>query len=163
MEEIEKNIKELKMVIGLIGESCTGKTTIIKELEKQLEFKVYTGKDYLKLDKNPINAKNMFKCMLEESKGELIIYVITEKEHLELLPKNALRVLVTAELDLIKERFSKRMQNNLPKPVEMMIERKHGMFDDIEYDLCLAHEDVFIQVKKITEYLKKKTVESLSE
>lgn len=46
--------------------------------------------------------------------GDDLIYVITEKEHLSFLPDGAVRVLVTAELDTIKERFKARMHGVLP-------------------------------------------------
>lgn len=130
------------MVIGMIGESCTGKTTLVNELKKHIDLVEYSGKDYLKLDKNPNNAKIAFKELLQNSNDQIIVYVITDKEHLKLLPEEAIKVVVTAELEVIKERFSKRMNNNLPKPVEMMLERKHGMFNDIKCDLTLSNGDI---------------------
>ena len=141
------------MVIGIIGESCTGKTTIVNKLKETITLREYSGKDYLKVDKNPSNAKVKFKSMLLESYDEVIVYVITEKEHLEMLPEDATRVLVTADLELIKERFKKRMHNNLPKPVEMMIERKHGMFDNIKNDLHLLSDDLDDNIDKIINIL----------
>ena len=45
-----------------------------------------------------------------------------------------MRVLVTAELDTIKERFKARMHGVLPPPVEKMLEQKHGCFDGGEYE-----------------------------
>ena len=41
---------------------------------------------------------------------------------------------MTADLETIKERFTARMHGNLPAPVALMLERKHGMFDSGEYD-----------------------------
>jgi hypothetical protein len=38
------------------------------------------------------------------------------------------------DLETIKERFTARMHGNLPAPVALMLERKHGMFDSGEYD-----------------------------
>ena len=58
-----------------------------------------------------------------------MIYVISEPEHLPLLPGGALRVLVTADLELIKARFAGRVKGNLPAAVAAMLERKHGSFD----------------------------------
>ena len=121
------------MTIAIIGESCTGKSTIAAELSKLTERRIFTGKDYLKLAKNADEAKQIFTKMLSESSD--IIYVISEIEHLELLPVNAIRVLVTAEIDVIKTRFAKRMNGNLPAPVATMLETKHGLFDDIVYQL----------------------------
>ena len=37
------------MLIGIIGESCTGKSTLAERLKAQLNAEVYTGKDYLRL------------------------------------------------------------------------------------------------------------------
>jgi len=61
--------------------------------------------------------------------------VISEKEHLPLLPEGALRILVTADLELIKSRFAQRMRGNLPAPVAAMLEKKHGCFDAEPYDI----------------------------
>ena len=111
------------MVIGIFGESCTGKSTLAKEISKELSCKVFSGKDYLRLAKNEAIAKKVFTNLLNEAiDGENIIYVISEREHLPLLPQEAVRILVTAELDVIKSRFAARMGGVLPKPVEMMLE-----------------------------------------
>lgn len=40
------------MVIALIGESCTGKSTIAEELKKRTNAEIITGKDYIRLAKN---------------------------------------------------------------------------------------------------------------
>ncbi len=40
------------MVTGIIGESCTGKSTLADKLKSLLCAEVYTGKDYLRLSKN---------------------------------------------------------------------------------------------------------------
>jgi len=125
------------MVIGVIGESCTGKSTIAEEIARRTNARVYTGKEYMKLAKSEADAKRQFIDLLSENeKGDShIVYVITETDHLSFLPPKALRILVTAELGVIKERFSKRMNGNLPPPVAAMLEEKHGMFDDAEHDL----------------------------
>ena len=125
------------MVIAIFGESCTGKSTIADELAKRTNAMVFTGKDYIKLAKSEAEAKKQFIELLarNETAGELIIYVISEKEHLPLLPDRAVRVLVVAQLDTIKERFAKRMNGKLPEPVAKMLEKKHGLFDSEKYDL----------------------------
>lgn len=124
------------MVIGIIGESCTGKSTLADKLKHLLLAEVYTGKDYLRLTKNETIAKKLFQQKLDDAvSGKHIIYVISEKEHLPLLPKKAFRVLVTADLDIIKERFALRMRGNLPDPVAVMLERKHGCFDNEAHDI----------------------------
>lgn len=53
-----------------------------------------------------------------------IAYVISQKELLTLLQDKATRILVTADLDMIKERFAQRMNRELPVPVAAMLERK---------------------------------------
>jgi len=118
------------MVIGIFGESCTGKSTLAEKIAASFPCEIYTGKDYLRLAKNESVAKGMFHKKLEAAvSGGNIIYVIAEKEHLALLPEGALRILVTADLEKIKSRFSQRMRGNLPAPVAAMLEKKHGCFD----------------------------------
>ena len=118
------------MVIGIFGESCTGKSTLAEKIAASIPCEVFTGKDYLRLAKNENIAKLLFQKKLTAAvAGENIIYVISEKEHLPLLPEGALRILVTADLEIIKSRFAQRMRGNLPAPVAAMLEKKHGCFD----------------------------------
>lgn len=125
------------MVIVLFGESCTGKSTIADGLCRAAKAKAYTGKDYLKLAKNEPEARLVFTSLLKEYEQgpEVIVYVASEKEQLSLLPDKAFRVLVTADLDVITERFAKRMGGNLPTPVLAMLEKKHCMFDAERHDM----------------------------
>lgn len=133
------------MVIGIFGESCTGKSTLADKLKGRINAQVYTGKDYLRLEKNEATAKQSFQAKLREAiGGENIIYVISEKEHLALLPDGSIRVLVTADLEVIKTRFAGRMHGNLPAPVAAMLERKHGCFDMEPYNIHVisGHTDL---------------------
>ena len=124
------------MVIGIFGESCTGKSTLAEKIAAGFPCEIYTGKDWLRLAKNENIAKVMFQKKLNAAvKGENIIYVISEKEHLPLLPEGALRILVTADLETIKARFAQRMRGNLPAPVAAMLEKKHGCFDNEPHDM----------------------------
>ena len=124
------------MVIGIFGESCTGKSTLAEKIAASLPCEVFTGKDYLRLAKNENIAKAMFQKQLNAAvNGENIIYVISETEYLPLLPEGTLRVLVTADLELIKSRFAQRMRGNLPTPVVTMLEKKHGCFDAEPHDI----------------------------
>ena len=76
------------MVIGIFGESCTGKSTLAEKIATSFPCEVFTGKDYLRLAKNENIAKVMFQKKLTAAvSGENIIYVISEKEHLSLLPE----------------------------------------------------------------------------
>ncbi len=124
------------MVIGIIGENCTGKSTVAEHLKSKFNAQVFTGKDYLRLAKSEEEAKRLFREKLNAAvDGENIIFVIAENELLELLPDDAIRILVTADIEVIKERFAKRMNGQLPEPVEKMLEKKHGCFDSVEYDI----------------------------
>ncbi len=126
------------MLIAIIGENCVGKSTLANEITKRLDAKVYSGKDYLRLEKNPSMAIEKFKDILKTSvAGENIIYLITEKEHIDFLPDGAFKIVLTADLDVIKERFKNRMHGNLPAALEKMLEAKHGMYHDLKCDLKL--------------------------
>ena len=130
------------MVLGIIGESCTGKSSIAGELSNRMNTTVYTGKDYLKLAKNENEAKKRFKDLLssDEASNSVFIYIISEREHLPLLPPDAIRILLVSDLDVIKERFAKRIGGKLPPAVAEMLERKHGLFDDEQYDLKICND-----------------------
>lgn len=129
------------MVIGIFGESCTGKSTLAEKLSVCFPCEIVTGKDYLRLAKNEGIAKALFQKKLNTAvNGENIIYVISEKEHLALLPEGALRILVTADLELIKTRFAQRMRGVLPAPVAAMLEKKHGCFDAEPCDIHVTFE-----------------------
>ena len=140
------------MVIGIFGESCTGKSTLAERIAAGLSCEIYTGKDYLRLAKNENIAKVMFQKKLTAAvNGENIVYVISEKEHLPLLPEGTLRILVTADLDTIKSRFAQRMRGNLPAPVAAMLEKKHGCFDAQLHDIHVisGETDLDTVVEKI--------------
>ena len=123
------------MVIGIFGESCTGKSTLAEKIAAQLPCEIFSGKDYLRLAKSESMARAMFQKKLAAAvDGEHILYVIAETEHLSLLPEGSLRVLVTADLETIRARFAQRMRGNLPAPVAAMLERKHGCFDAAPHD-----------------------------
>ena len=126
------------MLIAIIGENCVGKSTLAKKLNEILKGTIFSGKDYLRLEKSPSAALATFKNLLKASvTGENILYIVTEKDHLALLPEGAIKIVLTAHLDVIKERFKERMNGNLPTPVEKMLETKHGMYDTLECDLKL--------------------------
>ena len=119
------------MVIGIIGENCSGKSTLAEAIKNTIEAEIITGKDYLRMAKSESEAILLFKTKLNDALTDKnIIYVISEKEHIRLLPDGAVRILVKADIDTIKVRFKERMHGNLPAPVEQMLERKHGMFDN---------------------------------
>ena len=123
------------MVIGIIGENCSGKSTLAEAIQKDIHAEIVTGKDYLRMAKTEGVAAALFTEKLRKAVfGDNVIYVISEPEQLSLLPAGAVRILVYADLDTIKERFRARMHGNMPAPVAQMLERKHGIFDGEVYD-----------------------------
>lgn len=112
------------MLITIMGDSCTGKSTVAKAVADKIGAQVFGGKDYLRMAKNEDSAAALFREKLENSVcGENIIYVITEKELLSLVPEGGTKVFVNASLDTIKERFAARTHGVLPPPVAAMLER----------------------------------------
>ncbi len=123
------------MVIALIGENCSGKSTLAEKIKNALGAEIITGKDYLRMAKSEGEAEALFKKKLNSAVScGGIVYVIADRDLLRLLPDGALRILVSADIDTIKARFASRMNGVLPAPVAAMLERKHGIFDSGEYD-----------------------------
>lgn len=119
-----------------LAKAAPARVPLRRKLPPAFSCEIYTGKDYLRLAKNENIAKVMFQKKLTAAvNGENIIYVISEKEHLTLLPEGALRILATADLELIKSRFAQRIRGNLPVPVASMLEKKHGCFDSEPHDI----------------------------
>lgn len=124
-----------EVVIGVIGENCSGKSTLARQIKSAFGGEIITGKDYLRMAKSESEAERLFKEKLKNAvAGENVIFVISEKEHLVFLPDGAIKILVQTDLETIKQRFKMRMNGTLPPPVETMLERKHGIFDDGVYD-----------------------------
>ena len=123
------------MVIGIIGENCSGKSTLAEKIKAETGAEIITGKDYLRMAKSESEAEALFRDKLKKAVcGDHLIYVISEQEQIKLLPEGAVKILAYADLGTIKARFSARMHGNLPAPVALMLEKKHGMFDNGEYD-----------------------------
>ena len=57
------------MVIGIIGESCVGKSTLALRLKEELGAEVITGRDYLRLAKSEAVAKKLFTKRLDEARA----------------------------------------------------------------------------------------------
>ena len=131
------------MLFIFMGESCTGKSSIATKVSESMNIKVYTGKDFLKLSKNQDEAWNIFsnqmnRASAHDSLSESIIYVITERDMLSKLQKyECKKIKFEADLDIIKSRFTERMNNRLPKPIETMLERKHKEWMDVSGDLTI--------------------------
>ena len=123
------------MVIALIGENCSGKSTLAEKIKNALGAEIITSKDYLRMARSEGEAEALFKKKLNSAVScGGIVYVIADRDLLRLLPDGALRILVSADIDTIKARFASRMNGVLPAPVAAMLERKHGIFDSGEYD-----------------------------
>lgn len=141
------------MLIAIFGESCTGKSTLADKLNEKINGEIYSGKDYLRLAKNGSMAKKLFQKKLQEAViGENIIYVISEKEHLAMLPEGCIRILLTADLETIQTRFAQRMGGKLPAPVAAMLEKKHGCFDQepADYHVVSEQADVANILEELT-------------
>lgn len=129
------------MLIALMGDNCVGKSSVAERLQHALRAQAFSGRDYLRLEKNEQTARASFQKMLADAvSDENIIYVISEKEQLALLPEGCVRVLVTASLESIRQRFAERMHGNLPAPVAAMLERKYGQFESEAHDVCIDTE-----------------------
>lgn len=126
------------MVIALIGGSCVGKSTLADALAKQLQAKVFTGKDYVRLAKSEADARRAFAVYLKDA-AEPVIYVVSEIDQLELLPEKCVRVLMSAPIQVVKERFAQRTGGKLPPPVAAMLEKKHDMFDGVSHEIHLVY------------------------
>ena len=129
------------MLIAIIGENCVGKNTLAKKICEKINAKIYSGNDYLRLEKSPTLALEKFKLMLLNAvNGENLIYLVTDKSHLGLIPTDAYKIVLTAELSTIEQRFKERMNGTLPPPVQSMLERKHGIYDNLQCDLKLNQD-----------------------
>ena len=125
------------MVFVIIWENCSGKSTLAETMKREFGAEIVTGKDYLRMAKSEGEAASLFREKLRKAvSGDNIIYVIADPEHVELLPDGAIRILVKADLETIRERFTARMHGTLPGAVALMLERRHGMFDSGKYDHC---------------------------
>lgn len=137
---------------GEMGE--TRRLRFIRRIKEAIGGEMITGKDYLRMAKSESEAVMLFREKLENAvSGENILYVISEPEQLALLPKNAVTILVSADIDTIKERFKARMRGNLPAPVAQMLEKKHGVFDAGTYDYRFdgVHGDAAAFCEKLKE------------
>ena len=143
------------MIIGIIGENCSGKSTLAEIIGTELGAEIISGNDYLRMAKNESEARELFQEKLKDAlSGNSFIYVISEPDQLANLPDGAVRILVKADLETIKQRFRIRMHGNLPEPVERMLERKHGMFDKGIYDFCF--DSTADNASELCEALKKR-------
>ena len=64
------------MVIGLIGENCSGKSTLAAHIRDVIGAEVVTGRDYLRMAKSEAEARRLFRKKLTGAVSGNIIYVI---------------------------------------------------------------------------------------
>lgn len=147
------------MLYLFMGQSCTGKSTLADQMKAKFGAEVYSGKDYMRMAKNENEAWNTFYKLLEnaaidKSPENILIYVITEKEHLNRLSslEGVKTVKFTASLQIIKERFAQRMRGNLPIPVEKKLEIQYKEWEMEKGDLIIDTTesiDVDEQISKL--------------
>ena len=53
------------MVIGIIGENCTGKSTLAEKIKAEIGAEIITGKDYLRMAKSESEARILFQEKLK--------------------------------------------------------------------------------------------------
>ena len=103
------------MAIAVIGENCSGKSALAEAIKKEMGAEIISGRDYLRMSRSESEAASLFREKLRNAVlGENIAYAIAEPELAGLLPDGAVRILVYADLDTIKERFRARMRGTLP-------------------------------------------------
>ena len=57
------------MVIGIIGENCSGKSTLAEKIGSRFNAEIITGKDYLRMAKSQSEAEALFRAKLENKHG----------------------------------------------------------------------------------------------
>lgn len=131
------------MLYIFMGQSCTGKSTVVNKLKELIDVEVFVGKDYLRLAKNENEAWRLFYDKLsnaalnKDSAKEIVIYLITEKKQFNKICsiEDSYKVKFTASLDTIKSRFAQRMHGKLPQPVEKMLEKQYEEWENIKGDM----------------------------
>ena len=121
------------MVYCIFGESYTGKKALAEKIRRKTGAALYCGKDYLRLGQSEDDAAAAFRALLSEPDAR-VVYVAEEESQLSFLPKSAVRILMTADLERIKERSAQSMGKPLPPHVEEILERRHGSFDSLPHD-----------------------------
>ena len=52
------------MLIAIIGENCSGKSTLAKAIQNAVGAQIITGKDYLRMAKSESESEQLFKAKL---------------------------------------------------------------------------------------------------
>ena len=125
------------MVIALIGGRCCGKSDLAKAICDKVLARLFTGRSYMELADSEPEARAAFRQLLEQAQHteDYVIYIVTDRELMELLPPRCLRVLCKASLKTVKARFSAQMQEPLTSAMAAMLKKQYDSFDDCPHDL----------------------------
>ena len=125
------------MVIALIGGRCCGKSDLAKAICDKVLARLFTGRSYMELADSEPEARAAFRQLLEQAQHteDYVIYIVTDRELMELLPPRCLRVLCKASLKTVKARFSAQMQEPLTAAMAAMLKKQYDSFDDCPHDL----------------------------
>ena len=125
------------MVIALIGGRCCGKSDLAKAICDKVLARLFTGRSYMELADSEPEARAAFRQLLEQAQHteDYVIYIVTDRELMELLPPCCLRVLCKASLKTVKARFSAQMQEPLTAAMAAMLKKQYDSFDDCPHDL----------------------------
>ena len=65
------------MIIGIIGENCSGKSTLAEKVKAELGAEIISGKDWLRMAKSEDEARSRFREKLKNAlTGENVIYAV---------------------------------------------------------------------------------------
>jgi len=128
------------MLYLFAGPSCTGKSAAAEKMKDFIDVKIYTGRDYLRLSNNENEALKLFNDDLNEAvekENYNIIYVSTDINIVKSLKalSSGVKVRFTADIDVIKRRFSDRMNGHLPVAVSNMLDTQYQAWESFECDL----------------------------
>ena len=127
------------MVIALIGGRCCGKSALARAICDKVHARLFTGRSYMELDPDETRARALFRDLLiqEQFTNSYVIYIVTEKELVDLLPPRCLRVFCKAGLKTVMARFSEQMQEPLTQTMAAMLKRQYNSFDECPHDLSV--------------------------
>ena len=127
------------MVIALIGGRCCGKSALAKAICDKVHAEIFTGCSYRDLAPEESTARALFRQRMleEEFTDSYLIYIVTDREQMNLLPPRCLRVLCKASLKTVMARFSAQMQEPLTPAMAAMLKKQYNSFDECPHDLSV--------------------------
>ena len=127
------------MVIALIGGRCCGKSALAKAICDKVHAALFTGRSYMELDPDEPTARARFRQLLlgEQFTDSYVIYIVTDRELMELLPPRCLKVLCKANIKTVMARFSEQMQEPLTPAMTAMLKKQYNSFDECPHDLSV--------------------------